>query len=139
MVKSVAFAFLSFVLFVLAHVFIFHSVSIKRKFRAIVGIVIFVAAINCSLFLLLPEFKVGGSLLKITVILNALFLYLFCYYFYFHLIIVMDRSVSVRMLVEIYRAGKGIVNAYFYIGAKGSIIITIESDSGAIGGTYCYM
>ena len=97
---------ISFFVFLTLHVIIFHNRPPERRFRTL----IYISAGSLLLYGILFYFgvKIGVNDAVnafapawIINILNGLFIYLFIYFFYFHLIIVFDRSVSPRMMVEL--------------------------------------
>jgi len=109
MIKVLVVSLFCFFLFLILHVIIFHNFDIKRKFRALIGMAIVVSLLGLVTFDFIPQISFLKDKDNSLYLLSAVLLYFFYYFFYFHLLIVMDRSVSVRMLVEIYQAGeKGI-------------------------------
>lgn len=100
---------LYFALFLALHVFIFHNKPPKRRFRTL----IYLLVLSCFLFILTYIlFNIFGVTDKINNSLPTqymsmaagLFVFFFCWYFYAHLVVVFDRSVTPRMMVEIYKA-----------------------------------
>lgn len=105
MLFAVIMAVVAFCIFLTAHVIIFHKWPPKRRFRTLIGIaltsliltgVISYILVRAGLYevinAFIPEWIVGAA--------GGVFLYFFIYFLYFHQIIVFDRSVTPRMMVE---------------------------------------
>ncbi len=105
MIKFFCVPIICFLIFLALHIFTFHSVKVKRRFRTMVYLALIMVVVDIFLFFLLPdnlgEGFVKEDLLKYIYLGNALFLYFYIFYFYLHFIIVIDRSISVRILLEI--------------------------------------
>jgi hypothetical protein len=111
MIVVFALTFLFFILFLLAHASIFHLFSPARKFRCMFFTALIFAAACGLIVFLIPEkliSKCEGMLCgAFEYLLAAVYFYFFLWYFYFHTLVVIDRSISVRMLLEIYEAPGG--------------------------------
>ena len=95
-----------FLFFLITHIVIFHFRPPQRRFRTLIYLLLssmilfivtfwlltitgFAAKVNS----LIPENVIG--------VFMGLFVYFFCWYFYTHLVVVFDRSVTPRIMVEI--------------------------------------
>jgi len=105
MLYYITFSLISFLVFLVAHVVIFHKKPPQRRFRSMIltclcAVVFYIVTalvfkgtgLYPFLTNLIPEIHVD--------FFNGVFLYLFICFFYFHLIIVFDSSVTTRMMVE---------------------------------------
>ncbi|MFA6636247.1 MAG: hypothetical protein WCV56_03970 [Candidatus Omnitrophota bacterium] len=102
-----------FSMFLAAHMLIFHFFNPSRKFRSILITALVFGAGYAGFLAVLPEealFYGEGSLGGVIFERGAeIYLYFFLWYFYFHSLVVVDRSISVRMLVEIFKSrGSGL-------------------------------
>lgn len=96
----------AFIIFLIVHVYVFHTVQIKRRFRTLLVISLFCLLLYAMFFYGAFRLGVYGKInsvipWQIADILNGIFLYFFFLYFYAHLVIVFDRSVTVRIMVDI--------------------------------------
>lgn len=106
MVLSVLLAVLSFLVFMSIHIYIFHFRAPKKRFRSLIYTLVFSILVFTALFFLCEKAGLGKGInklipLKLADLANGLFAYFFIYYFYLHLIVVFDRSVTPRMMMEI--------------------------------------
>ena len=95
-----------FIFFLLTHVIIFHLRPPERRFRTLIYILLSSIILFILSFWLLTisgfSQKINSLIPEnVSGILMGLFVYFFCWYFYVHLVIVFDRSVTPRIMVEI--------------------------------------
>lgn len=104
MIRYLLCALFSFLLFFIIHIISFHFFKIERRFRAMVFIALFSFISVFLLFRLVDNFTLfeEGLIKKIISGMAGFFLYLSLWYLYFNFIVIIDRSISVRMLMEIY-------------------------------------
>jgi len=98
--------------FLLVHVMIFHYRPPVRRFRSMVYMVIIVLAGYTLVFLLLAGTKAAAAInalmpLRLADPAAGLCVYFFFYFAYFHQVIVFDRSVTPRIMIEIMNAEGG--------------------------------
>ncbi len=109
MLYGIVISTLSFMIFVIAHVSIFHRIHPKRRFRTIATVALLSLVLYSALFsvcLRVEIFSIFSSIIPEVIVdaLNGLFVYFFLLFFYFHLIIVFDSSVTTRIMIEIDRS-----------------------------------
>jgi hypothetical protein len=96
-----------FGMFLTAHAAIFHFAKPERKFRSMLLTFLFFAAVYAAVLVTLPEKAVlcADRFVpeEISGLALSVYLHFFLWYFYFHSLIVADRSISIRMLVEILK------------------------------------
>lgn len=111
MLTVFVFSVLFFGMFLVAHMFTFHFFDPKRKFRSMLLTILFIGSAYSVFLLILPEkvfFPRDRSILDgIVEWALIIYFYFFLWYFYFHSLIVVDRSISIRMLVEIFTSRGG--------------------------------
>jgi len=105
MLYSILLAAFAFFLFLLIHVVIFHMYPPKRRFRTLVYLAL-VCLMAYSILFFLGYGMVRGKILpgvtdRMLDLAGGLFFYFFICFAYFHQIIVFDRSVTPRMMVEV--------------------------------------
>jgi len=106
MIKGIILGFLCFLAFILSHIFIFHNFNIKRRFYTIVKLFLFMSLIYTTLFFFISETQIQRysdrffSLVLLGFLNGAFLHFLFCY-FYLYFIQIVDRSPSIRILIEI--------------------------------------
>lgn len=97
-----------FSLFVITHVILFHKRNVRRRFRALITFVFIFSIIYSILVYSTDLFQFHFELPIIWELfvdfLNGVFIYAFFCYFYFHFVVVVDRSVSPRIMVEIEKS-----------------------------------
>jgi len=103
---SLILAGICFIFFLSAHVIIFHKWPPKRRFRTLIYLVLVSILLYAVIFVtgVITGFSDMINTLisgRIMGILSGIFIYFFIYFFYFHLIIIFDRSVTPRIMVEI--------------------------------------
>ena len=106
MLLAILIAKISFVLFLVTHVIIFHKSPPKKRFRTMVMI-----AMASLVFYAIALRIVHGTAMAeavntiiapdIVSVLNSIFVYLFLLFFYAQLIVIFDSSVSTRIMVDI--------------------------------------
>ncbi|MDD5069503.1 MAG: hypothetical protein PHV17_02145 [Candidatus Omnitrophica bacterium] len=104
--KAFIVSLLSFFCFCIFHIIIFHKLNIKHKFRTIFSLVALITVFDLLLYFSLTDiFFSQYALSKFVFFSNPILLYLLCLYFYHHFMIIIDRSVSIRMAVDIFFSG----------------------------------
>ncbi len=106
MISAILFATAAFVFFLAIHVLIFHFRPPKRRFRTLIYIVIASLVLYSILFFLSAGSGFSSRLNgfidgKWAELGGGLFFYFFFYYAYFHQVIIFDRSVTPRIMMEI--------------------------------------
>lgn len=117
MLKAILIGFFCFLLFLALHVIIFRAIDLKERFRALslifFGIIpvyiILYAAIPQAYFLVMPTQAVDTVFSPRTVellstglnFMSGLMLYIFLFLGYCQFYFIVDRSISVRVMIEI--------------------------------------
>jgi len=106
MFVSICLSVIFFLVFLSAHVFIFHFFPPKRRFRSLITIlgislILYTAAFLAMNSAGLITAEKNEDSIRMTDMLAGIFIYFFLYYAYFHQVIVFDRSITPRMMVEI--------------------------------------
>jgi hypothetical protein len=120
MIEAILSGLASFILFLVVHVLAFRSFELKERFRALTAIFFALAPAYAVIFYLsMPDYVVvslngkgiisGDTALRIARYLNfgaglALYVFLFLGYCQFYFIV--DRSISVRVMIEIEGSAK---------------------------------
>ena len=112
----------TFVLFVLTHIMLFHFKDVKRKFRTMM-----LLFVMCGLINILSGFLFFNGLVNnVSIVLIIFFIYWFSWFFYAHFIIVINRSISVRVLTELVSSKNGLTEEQ--IRARYSLKDKIEDE-----------
>ncbi len=111
MLSAIILSSIFFLLFLILHIFIFHGGMVKRRFRTLLIVSLFcllLYSLSYYWLVLSGANKTLNAVLPSAFVdtLNGIFVYFFCFYFYAHLVIVLDRSVSVRMMTDIDRSDR---------------------------------
>ncbi|MEK6532095.1 MAG: hypothetical protein AABZ23_06365 [Deltaproteobacteria bacterium] len=122
MIEAIGAGFFSFVLFIVVHVMVFRSFELKERFRAITVIFIAVIPLYVLLYsLIAPDYMVvsvgtgGPGIIAPSTALSAsrhlafligLALYVFLFLGYCQFYFIVDRSISVRVMIEILESDK---------------------------------
>lgn len=119
MIKAVFTGLLCFALFLALHIFIFRRFEPKERFRTLAAIFFSIVPLYALLYFLIPTgymiyAPIGAASSKpiisleaayrITAVLNflsGLFLYIFLFLGYCQFYFIVDRSISVRVMIEI--------------------------------------
>lgn len=111
MFKVIIAPLICFLGFIIAHALVFHHLHPQRRFRATVCIMS--ASVICYalvFWFILKNYRgqpLGGIFsLKSVDALAGLFIYVFFLAFYYQLLVLFDRSVSIRMMIDIDRSGE---------------------------------
>lgn len=123
MIKACVLGFSVFVLFLAVHVIVFRSVSLKERFRAMTWIFYALIPLYALLYLLFPadyalvaasgpEAMFMGAETAYTVtlamyFLAGLMLYVFLFLGYCQFYFIVDRSISVRVMMELESSPDG--------------------------------
>ncbi len=137
MIKATLIGFACFILFLAVHLVVFRAFTLKERFRAIKYIFFLMVPVYVALYLWCPSTyvlvesagtgaggaAVGPSAYRATVALNflaGLMFYVFLFLGYCQFYFIVDRSISVRIMIELERApGKkldydGILSVYSF-------------------------
>jgi len=95
--------------FLLSHIIVFHYRPPKKRFRMLMVLLVSTAFFYALVFWVLVRFGVAARLdalvpQQLMALLFGAFVYFFIWYFYAHLVVVFDRSVTPRMMIEVYTA-----------------------------------
>lgn len=117
MLKGFVIGFLCFLLFLFLHVIIFHSRKIKYRFRTIVRIFYSLLPLYIFFYILIPADALvimpadprvtPGAVIGLSKIFNFLigvFVYLFLFFGYCQFYFIVDRSISVRIMIELEKS-----------------------------------
>lgn len=108
MVNAIVVATVCFVLFLATHIIVFHKTDVRRKFRTMLFIAIAFCLLGCGLILFISggtlQIQLSNTSARYLLYLGILLFYFSLSYCYFHTVVVIDRSISVRLLVEIASA-----------------------------------
>ncbi|MBI1911572.1 MAG: hypothetical protein HYS21_06185 [Deltaproteobacteria bacterium] len=122
MLKAVILGFACFILFLVLHIIVFRFFTLKERFRAMTLIFYSIIPIYIALYWLIPTgymiltpvgdrafvpFLSMDAIYKITAalyFLSGLMLYAFLFLGYCQFYFIVDRSISVRLMIELERA-----------------------------------
>jgi len=133
MIKATLIGLSCFVLFLALHVVIFRAFVPKERFCAIKNIFFAVTPVYLFVYLYMPSSYIvvdtlghaapGGLAMRVTgllVFLSGLMLYVFLFLGYCQFYFIVDRSISVRIMIEMERAASrrlnyaGILSVYSF-------------------------
>jgi hypothetical protein len=104
MILRLVLPFACFIFFVAFHVLILHFLPVKRRFTVMLSLMALSCGLYAAVFLSLP---VAGDNDKRTFeLLTGIFLYVTSFFFYYQVLLLIDRSVSLRMMIEVRKAGE---------------------------------
>ncbi len=106
MVKGIILALACFVLFLLVHALVFHNWRLKNRFHAIMVDFYGVLASYILSFWLTPILPIDSGSNTIISFLNGVFVYVFLFFGYCQFYFIIDRSISVRVMIEIDKSQK---------------------------------
>ncbi len=111
-VKGLLVAFVVFLLFLLIHALIFHFRSPKRHFHVIVMtfyslIPVYVGLYFLASYLFTPSANLA-DFTEIAAFINGFLIYLFLFFGYCQFYFIVDRSISVRINIELEKAGQAL-------------------------------
>jgi len=114
MLKGFAVGFFCFILFLVLHSIIFHNWKIKFRFRALLGIFFSLLPVYALIYFMVPtdalvvmpadSSMTPGTVIGISKFFNFLlgiWIYLFLFFGYCQFYFIIDRSVSVRVMIEL--------------------------------------
>jgi len=114
MLKGVVVGFICFILFLLIHALIFHYRDIKHRFLVLVRIFVALIPLYILLYAVIPADAlvimpadpgvVPGTVIGLSRVFNfliGLVIYLFLWFGYCQFYFIVDRSVSVRIMIEL--------------------------------------
>ncbi len=120
MLKAVILGFLCFIIFLVLHILIFRTFELKERFRALAAIFFAVIPLYVVVYALLPTdylvvvpLQPVNPVLSLSTIqflsatlnfLSGLMLYIFLFLGYCQFYFIVDRSISVRVMIEIDNA-----------------------------------
>ena len=122
MIKASLIGFLCFALFLCVHIIVFHTLELKERFRAIKAIFFSLIPVYAALYFILPSGYVVvetggaaaffsaaplGTIVAVTGYINfvaGFMLYLFLFLGYCQFYFIVDRSISVRVMIEIEKS-----------------------------------
>ncbi|MEK7773829.1 MAG: hypothetical protein AAB307_05730 [Deltaproteobacteria bacterium] len=129
MIKAYLLGFLCFALFLCVHVIVFRTIELKERFRAIKTIFFSLIPVYAALYFITPSGYVVvetggpaaffsaapfGTIVAVTVyihFLSGFMLYLFLFLGYCQFYFIVDRSISVRVMIEIEKSPDGRLSA----------------------------
>lgn len=106
MLERILITFGCFLLAAIVHILIFHYVRVKFRARLLELIFVFFFVIQIILMIVIPENFLWPDinyslLLNIATFVNGLMLYLLLFFFYANNYFVTDRSISIRIMIEL--------------------------------------
>lgn len=109
MLRGIVLAFCCFIVFLLLHFGIFHTRSIKKRFRMLVIIFYSLFPLYLMLYLVIPEdaflpVNELSEFSKMVALFNGMLIYMFLWFGYCQFYFVVDRSISVRVMIELENA-----------------------------------
>lgn len=129
MIKASILGFLCFMLFLCVHAAVFHTFDLKERFRAIKTIFFALIPVYAALYLIMPAgyivVETGGPAAFFSTaplgtivaatrgiyFLSGFMLYLFLFLGYCQFYFIVDRSISVRVMIEIENSPGGSLSA----------------------------
>lgn len=96
--------FLCFAVFIAAHVAILHFFPVKRRFTVMLLLMVVACGIFALLFFATPAMDVTGT--RNFTFLAGIFLYVITFFFCYQVLLLVDRSVSLRMMIEVRKSGE---------------------------------
>ena len=100
MLKGILVALFCFILFLLIHALIFHNWRIKKHFEAIMIIFYSLIPVYALIYFLTPYFFAHSTPAVIVGFVNGFIIYLFLFFGYCQFYFIIDRSISVRVMIE---------------------------------------
>ena len=101
MFKGILIALFCFILFLLIHALIFHNLKIKKRFHTIAMTFYSLFPVYALIFFLIPVFPTGSVSSTIISFLNGIVIYVFLFFGYCQFYFIIDRSISVRVMIEL--------------------------------------
>ena len=118
MLKGVVIGFFCFIVFLLLHIVIFHNRKIGQRFVTLVAIFCSLLPVYIFLYILIPVeamlilradlSEAPGSVIGLSKVFNFLIgilFYLFLFFGYCQFYFIIDRSISVKMMIELEKSG----------------------------------
>lgn len=120
MIKATILGFLCFILFLAVHIIVFRSIDLKERFRALTIIFIAIVPFYVFIYLLIPasygvvvmtqpvtpmlSLETINILSGILNFMSGLMFYVFLFLGYCQFYFIVDRSISVRVMIEIEKS-----------------------------------
>ncbi len=101
MLKGIVIAFFCFILFLLIHAVIFHNWKVKKRFQAIIIIFYSLFLVYTLIYFLTPSFLTYADSSVIAGFVNGVVIYVFLFFGYCQFYFIIDRSISVRVMIEL--------------------------------------
>jgi hypothetical protein len=105
MEKAVVAGLGCFLLFLVLHVLVFRFIKLKERFRTLTVIFYALLPVYVAVYFLLPGPRWFATLHEFLDFLAGLFLYIFLFLGYCQFYFIVDRSISVRVMMEINNTG----------------------------------
>ena len=109
MLRGIVLAFCCFILFLIIHFGIFHTCKVKNRFRTLTIIFYSLFPVYLLLYLLIPEdvflpVNQLSTLDTVVALINGMLIYMFLWFGYCQFYFVVDRAISVRIMIEVENA-----------------------------------
>ena len=101
MLEGILIALFCFILFLLIHVVIFHNRQVKKRFNTLVMIFLSLFPIYVLIYSLTSDFLTNFTSSALVSFLNGILIYILLFFGYGHFYFLVDRSISVRTMVEL--------------------------------------